>query len=84
MERDVGETKWSFWGLMRYALVEVVVFSMTPLASATLLCIAFCVLVPNYVLVKSASRSLLCCGTSSRLSAGSTPCRSARRRVQTR
>ena len=32
VERVVGETKWSFWKLFRYALEGIIAFSTTPLS----------------------------------------------------
>lgn len=44
VERAAGETKWSFWGLARYAVDGIVAFSAAPLALASLLGALFCVL----------------------------------------
>ena len=44
VERAAGQTKWSFFGLARYALDGVAAFSTAPLALASLLGGAFCVL----------------------------------------
>lgn len=44
VERAAGETKWSFWGLARYAVSGIVAFSTAPLALASVLGIVFCAL----------------------------------------
>lgn len=44
VERVAGQTKWSFWGLARYALDGIVAFSTAPLALASVLGLAFCLL----------------------------------------
>lgn len=44
VERAAGETKWSFFKLARYALDGVAAFSTVPLAIASLLGGAFCIL----------------------------------------
>ncbi len=44
VERAAGETKWSFWSLARYALDGIVAFSTAPLALASVLGLAFCLL----------------------------------------
>ncbi len=44
IERAKGETKWSFWGLFLYSLEGIVAFSTMPLAIASVLGVAFCVL----------------------------------------
>ncbi len=42
--RAAGNTKWSFWGLARYALSGIIAFSTAPLALASLLGVLFCVI----------------------------------------
>lgn len=57
VERVAGETKWSFWGLARYAVDGIIAFSTAPLALASLLGMAFCVLalaLAIFVLVRAA------------------------------
>ena len=44
VERVAGETKWSFWKLLIYALEGIIAFSTAPLAIASILGIAFCVI----------------------------------------
>ncbi len=42
VERTAGETKWSFWSLLKYSLNGIVAFSTVPLAIASLLGVIFC------------------------------------------
>ena len=44
VERVAGETKWSFWKLLIYAIEGIVAFSTTPLAIAAVIGIFFCFL----------------------------------------
>ena len=44
IERAAGETKWSFWKLLLYALDGIVAFSTMPLVIASVMGILFCVL----------------------------------------
>lgn len=44
IERAAGETKWSFWKLMLYALDGIVAFSTAPLVFASVMGMLFCVL----------------------------------------
>lgn len=44
VERTVGQTKWSFWGLVRYAIEGIVSFSTVPLVLAAFFGIVFCFL----------------------------------------
>lgn len=44
VERVAGETKWSFWSLVKYSLNGILAFSTVPLALASLLGMIFCVL----------------------------------------
>ena len=44
VERVAGETKWSFWGLMKYSLEGIIGFSTAPLAIASVLGLLFCIL----------------------------------------
>lgn len=43
VERLAGETKWSFWGLVKYSIEGITAFSTTPLALASVMGIVFCV-----------------------------------------
>lgn len=43
-ERAGGTTKWSFWGLLIYAIEGVVAFSTAPLAISSIIGIIFCLL----------------------------------------
>lgn len=55
VERVAGSTKWSFWGLLRYALEGLVAFSTLPLLAATFLGIACCILAfaaTGFIIVK--------------------------------
>lgn len=44
VERQAGETKWSFVGLMKYSLEGIFAFSTTPLALSSVMGLLFCVL----------------------------------------
>lgn len=44
VERAVGETKWSFWALFKYAIDGVVAFSTKPLSIAAAIGAIFCVI----------------------------------------
>ncbi len=44
IERAAGETKWSFWKLLLYALDGIVAFSTMPLVIASVMGILFCIL----------------------------------------
>ena len=43
VERAHGETKWSFWGLFRYALAGMLSFSSIPLAVTSFMGVLFCI-----------------------------------------
>lgn len=43
VKRAAGETKWSFWGLVFYALEGIIAFSTAPLVISSVLGIIFCV-----------------------------------------
>ena len=43
-ERSTGETKWSFWTLVKYAVDGIINFSTAPLSIATITGIVFCLL----------------------------------------
>ena len=56
VERLKGETKWNFWGLFLYSLEGILAFSTAPLAFASFLGVAFCVvslLLIVFILVRS-------------------------------
>lgn len=44
VERVAGETKWSFWKLLAYAIEGIVAFSTAPLVIATIIGLFFCLL----------------------------------------
>lgn len=44
VERQKGETKWSFWKLLLYSLEGIISFSTAPAAFASLIGIVFCIL----------------------------------------
>lgn len=44
IERVAGETKWSFWSLMRYSIEGIVAFTTTPLVLSSAIGILFCIL----------------------------------------
>lgn len=44
IERQKGETKWSFWGLLVYSLEAIISFSTAPLSFAAIMGVLFCVL----------------------------------------
>lgn len=44
VERVVGETKWSFWKLFRYALEGIIAFSTTPLSIISVIGMVICFL----------------------------------------
>lgn len=44
VERAHGETKWSFWGLVKYSMEGIVAFSTAPLSIASFMGVLFCVL----------------------------------------
>lgn len=44
VERAAGETKWSFWGLLVYAIEGIVAFSTVPLVIATIIGLLCCLL----------------------------------------
>ncbi len=52
VERAAGETKWSFWKLMRYAVEGIVSFSTVPLRIATVIGSAVSVLALVYMVVR--------------------------------
>lgn len=44
VERTRGETKWSFWGLVKYSMEGIIAFSTAPLSIASFMGVLFCVL----------------------------------------
>ncbi|MDE6425871.1 MAG: glycosyltransferase family 2 protein [Ruminococcus sp.] len=44
VERTIGETSWSFWGLFKYSLEGIMAFSTAPLAISSLLGILSCII----------------------------------------
>lgn len=44
VERAVGETKWSFWKLFRYALEGIIAFSTVPLTIVSLIGVIVCII----------------------------------------
>ena len=44
IERVAGETKWSFWKLVKYALDGITAFSTTPLILSSIIGIIFCII----------------------------------------
>ena len=56
VERVAGETKWSFWKLIKYSMEGIIGFSTAPLAMSSVLGLAFCVvafLAIIYIIVKT-------------------------------
>ena len=50
VERQKGETKWSFWKLFLYALDGIVAFSTAPLAIASFMGVLFCLLAYIFII----------------------------------
>jgi glycosyltransferase involved in cell wall biosynthesis len=44
IERAKGETKWSFWKLMKYSMEGIVAFSTVPLVIASFIGVLFCLI----------------------------------------
>ncbi|MDE6538955.1 MAG: glycosyltransferase family 2 protein [Ruminococcus sp.] len=44
VEREIGTTSWSFWGLFKYSLEGIMAFSTAPLAISSLLGIISCII----------------------------------------
>jgi glycosyltransferase involved in cell wall biosynthesis len=44
IERAKGETKWSFWKLLKYSVEGIVAFSTVPLVIASIIGVAFCII----------------------------------------
>ncbi len=56
VERAYGSTKWSFWGLLRYAVEGIISFSTAPLAIASVMGVFFSilsVLIIAYVVIRA-------------------------------
>ena len=49
VERAAGQTKWSFWGLLRYSLEGILAFSAAPLLLAPIL--GGCFLLAGFVML---------------------------------
>lgn len=50
-KRIVGETKWSFFGLVRYALEGIISFSTAPLSIAAILGVIICIISFIFILI---------------------------------
>lgn len=56
VERVAGETKWSFWSLLLYSMQGIVGFSTVPLALASVLGVALCIMaliMVTYIIIKT-------------------------------
>ncbi len=56
VERAAGETKWSFWKLLIYAIQGIIAFSTTPLVVASvfgMLCCVFAALMLVFIVIKT-------------------------------
>lgn len=51
VERRKGETKWSFWKLMKYSIEGITAFSTAPLSFASVIGVLFCILAILLILV---------------------------------
>lgn len=51
VERVAGETKWSFWKLLKYSFEGIIAFSTAPLALASILGIIFCLIAFVFICV---------------------------------
>lgn len=51
VERAAGETKWSFWSLLLYAMDGMVAFSTAPLVLASLMGLVFCLIAFTLIVV---------------------------------
>ena len=60
VERVAGETKWSFWKLLRYAFDGIIAFSTTPLWISTFIGILFCII--SFIAIISIIIKTLCFG----------------------
>lgn len=60
VERVAGETKWSFWKLLRYAFDGIIAFSTTPLWISTFIGILFCII--SFIAIIAIIIKTLCFG----------------------
>lgn len=60
VERVAGETKWSFWKLLRYAFDGIIAFSTTPLWISTFIGIIFCII--SFIAIIAIIIKTLCFG----------------------
>ena len=60
VERVAGETKWSFWKLLRYAFDGIIAFSTTPLLISTFIGILFCII--SFIAIIAIIIKTLCFG----------------------
>lgn len=44
LERSIGETKWSFWSLFKYAIEGITAFSTVPLVCSSIIGLLFCII----------------------------------------
>ena len=49
VKRAAGETKWSFWKLVKYALEGITAFTTAPLAIASIIGFLFCIIICKFV-----------------------------------
>lgn len=58
VERNKGETKWSFWGLFLYSLEGIIGFSTMPLAFASFMGVLFCLVAFLLIIVVIVRKTL--------------------------
>ncbi len=58
VEREAGETKWSFWKLFKYSVQGIIAFSTAPLAIASIIGLLFC-LVAFFMVIAIVVKTLL-------------------------
>ncbi len=51
VKRAAGETKWSFWKLVKYALEGITAFTTAPLAIASIIGFLFCIISGVFILI---------------------------------
>ena len=51
VKRVAGETKWSFWKLVKYAIEGITAFSTVPLIMSSIICLLFCLIAFLLILV---------------------------------
>ena len=51
VKRAAGETKWSFWKLVKYALEGITAFTTAPLAIASIIGFLFCIISGIFILI---------------------------------